>query len=294
MAEATNARETPLLELIEITKSYERRAALFGPRRAPTNAVNGVSLAVARGETLGLVGESGCGKSTLARIIMRLDEPSSGRILFEGADITQAKGSRLREVRGKIQIVFQDPYSSLNPRMRVGEMLDEAIRFHSLGDAEWRAKRVQELLSLVGLAKGSVERYPHEFSGGQRQRIGIARALSVSPSLLVCDEPVSALDVSIQAQILNLLKDLQSELGLTMLFIAHGLGAVKYVSDRIAVMKSGKIVELASTDDIFSKPRHEYTKTLLDAYPLPDPRRRIGRGSAVPTKGASDVLADRA
>jgi ABC-type oligopeptide transport system ATPase subunit len=294
MAEASTSGETPLLELVEISKRYDRRSGLFGPKRPPTNAVNGVSLAVAKGETLGLVGESGCGKSTLARIIMRLDEPSSGRIVFAGEDITAANGPRLREIRRKIQIVFQDPYSSLNPRMRVGEMIEEAIRFHAGGDPVWRAKRVQELLSLVGLAKGSEERFPHEFSGGQRQRIGIARALSVGPSLLVCDEPVSALDVSIQAQILNLLKDLQSELGLTMLFIAHGLGAVKYVSDRIAVMRAGEIVELGGTEDIFSRPKHEYTQTLLDAYPLPDPSQRIGRGKTVSTKGAADVLADRA
>jgi oligopeptide transport system ATP-binding protein len=291
MADKMTLNDIPLLELIDVAKSYERRAGLFGGKRPRTQAVNGVSLTISRGETLGLVGESGCGKSTLARIIIRLDEPSSGKILYEGEDISAATGAKLRTMRRQIQIVFQDPYSSLNPRMRVGEMLDEAIRFHNGGDSAWRSRRVTELLALVGLAKGSAERFPHEFSGGQRQRIGIARALSVGPSLLVCDEPVSALDVSIQAQILNLLRDLQSELGLTMLFIAHGLGAVKYVSDRIAVMRAGKIVETGSTEDIFSHPNHEYTQALLDAYPLPDPRYRIGRGSLEPTKGVADALA---
>jgi ATPase components of various ABC-type transport systems, contain duplicated ATPase len=294
MAEPAKGAEAPLLELAGIVKRYDRRPSLFGPRRPPTEALKGVSLSVERGETLGLVGESGCGKSTLARIVMRLDEPSAGRILFEGRDITGASGAELRALRKKIQIVFQDPYSSLNPRMRVGDMIDEALRFHGSGDAAWRAKRVEGLLSMVGLSRGSEDRFPHEFSGGQRQRIGIARALSVGPSLLVCDEPVSALDVSIQAQILNLLKDLQSELGLTMLFIAHGLGAVKYVSDRIAVMRAGEIVEMGTTLSIFSDPRHEYTRALLDAYPRPNPRYRITRGSSSPVEGGAYARADRA
>jgi ABC-type oligopeptide transport system ATPase subunit len=272
------ARDAPLLELVGLEKRYERRGAAFGKGRGSVKAVDGVSFSIAKGEALGLVGESGCGKSTLGRLILRLEDPSAGSILFERQDIASLSGRDLRGMRKKIQIVFQDPYSSLNPRMRVGELIGEALLVHGGGDAAWREKRTEELLALVGLSRGARDRFPHEFSGGQRQRIGIARALSVGPSLLVCDEPVSALDVSIQAQILNLLKDLQSELGLTMLFIAHGLGAVRYVSDRIAVMRAGRIVEIGAAETVLERPRHEYTRELLDAYPAPDPRRRIGRG----------------
>jgi peptide/nickel transport system ATP-binding protein/oligopeptide transport system ATP-binding protein len=237
-------------------------------------AVDEVSFEIARGETLGLVGESGCGKSTLGRLIVRLEPPDSGKVLVDGKDVWEAEGPELLAFRRKAQIVFQDPYSSLNPRIRVGEALEEALFVHGRRDPTERSAEVSRLLSLVGLDARSRDKFPHEFSGGQRQRVGIARALSVGPELLVCDEAVSALDVSIQAQILNLLCDLKAELGLTMLFIAHGLGAVKYVSDRIAVMREGRIVEIAPTEEIFASPRDPYTKSLLDAFPIPDPRAR--------------------
>jgi oligopeptide transport system ATP-binding protein len=227
---------------------------------------------------LGLVGESGCGKSTTGRAILQLHRPTEGNVIFEGKDLTQTKGEDLRKMRRRMQMIFQDPYASLNPRMTVGSIIGEPLEVHGLGSSKKeRQERVQELLKTVGLNPVFVNRYPHEFSGGQRQRIGIARALAVNPAFVVCDEPISALDVSIQAQIINLLEDLQDELGLTYLFIAHDLSVVRHISDRIAVMYLGKVVELADRDELYRDPRHPYTQALLSAVPIPDPeieRRR--------------------
>jgi len=278
---------TPLIEVESLTKHYESRSGLiFGSTVGVVRAVDGISFALAPGETLALVGESGCGKSTTARLVLRLIDPTAGRIRFEGTDITTLTGAPLRNLRRRMQIVFQDPFASLNPRMRVGEILEEPLIVHRIGDRAARRDRVQELLQLVGLSAYHAERYPHEFSGGQRQRIGIARALAVEPALVVCDEPVSALDVSIQAQVVNLLKDLQARLGLAYLFIAHDLAVVKHMADRVAVMYLGQIVELASKDALFADPRHPYTRTLLAAIPRPDPHRdrhRTVAGGDVPS-----------
>jgi oligopeptide transport system ATP-binding protein len=235
-------------------------------------AVDGVNLEVRRGETLGLVGESGCGKSTLARLVTGLLPVTGGSILFDGQEITKLHGRNLRRVRRKMQIIFQDPFASLDPRMTVGDILQEPLDNFAIGTVRERRRRVQELLRLVGLNPNFTNRYPHEFSGGQRQRIGIARALAVNPSFIVCDEPVSALDVSIQAQIINLLQDLQREFQLTYLFIAHDLAVVRHLSDRIAVMYLGKVVETAGRRDIYERPQHPYTKALLSSIPVPDPR----------------------
>ncbi len=240
-------------------------------------AVDGVDLEIRRGETLGLVGESGCGKSTLARLITGLLPVTAGSIVFDGQDVTRIRGARLRRVRRRMQMIFQDPFASLDPRMTVGDILQEPLDNFSVGTLRERRKRVQELLRLVGLNPNFTNRYPHEFSGGQRQRIGIARALSVNPSFIVCDEPVSALDVSIQAQIINLLQDLQREFQLTYLFIAHDLAVVRHLSDRIAVMYLGKVVETADRNDIYDKPQHPYTKALLSSIPVPDPMVEKGR-----------------
>jgi oligopeptide/dipeptide ABC transporter ATP-binding protein len=238
-----------------------------------------VSLEVRPGETLGLVGESGCGKSTLGRLLLRLIEPTSGDVRFAGHSLLALGARDLRALRRQMQIVFQDPYGSLNPRMRVGTIVGEGLAIHRLGTRSERRGRVRELLDMVGLPPEAASRYPHEFSGGQRQRIGIARALAVRPRFIVADEAVSALDVSIQAQILNLLQDLRAKLGLTMLFIAHDLRIVEHVSDRVAIMYLGRIVELASTAEIYSNPRHPYTRALLAAVPVPDPRQRNSRMS---------------
>ncbi len=235
-------------------------------------AVDGISFQLYRGETLGLVGESGCGKSTTGRSILQLYRPTDGQVNFEGVELTKIKGEELRRTRRRMQMIFQDPYASLNPRMTVGSIIGEPLEVHNIGNSKKeRQDRVQDLLKTVGLNPYFVNRYPHEFSGGQRQRIGVARALAVNPSFIVCDEPISALDVSIQAQIINLLEDLQGELNLTYLFIAHDLSVVRHISDRIAVMYLGKIVELADRDELYLRPLHPYTQALLSAVPIPDP-----------------------
>jgi len=280
----TPATMPVLLNVRELAKHYPRGGTLLSRAQAPVRAVDGVSFVLFRGETLALVGESGCGKSTTARLVLRLIEPTAGTVHFEAADITAMRGAPLRKLRRRMQIVFQDPFASLNPRMNVGSIVEEPLVVHGIGDAASRRRRVAELLDMVGLAPEHARRFPHEFSGGQRQRIGIARALSVEPALIVCDEPVSALDVSIQAQVVNLLKDLQARLGLSYLFIAHDLAVVKHAADRVAVMYLGRIVELAPKRVLFDDPRHPYTRTLIAAIPRPDPH-----GRAQPTLAAGEA-----
>ena len=275
-----------LLELKNLCKHYPIRKGILSRISGYVHAVDGVSFSIYEGETLGLVGESGCGKSSVGRTILRLMDPSAGEIYWKGERIDQLTRSQIRPYRKEIQAVFQDPYSSLNPRMRAADIVSEPLRnFEKLSQAEGR-ERVRELFALVGLRPDQMLRYPHEFSGGQRQRLGIARALSVKPKLIMCDEPVSALDVSVQAQVINLLGDLQKEFGVSYLFIAHDLAVVKHISHRIAVMYLGRIVELAETAELFNRPSHPYTEALLSAVPIPDPkhqRKQIELGGDVPS-----------
>ncbi|MBI1847984.1 MAG: ABC transporter ATP-binding protein [Candidatus Rokubacteria bacterium] len=268
----------PLLEVRNLTKRFPVGGGLFGGAPGVVRAVDGVSFSIARGETLGLVGESGCGKTTTGRCILQLERPTSGSVLFEGRDLTTLDETALRDVRRRIQVIFQDPYSSLNPRMTIGAIVGEPLAVHRIvPEAAARARRVRDLLSRVGLLPQHARRYPHELSGGQRQRVGIARALAMEPALVICDEPVSALDVSIQAQIINLLEDLQAEFGLTYLFIAHDLAVVRHISDRVAVMYLGRIVEITDRKALYDDPLHPYTKALLAAVPIPDPEIEAGR-----------------
>jgi oligopeptide transport system ATP-binding protein len=277
----------PLLSVRNLTKEFAFKGSLFSRHVLSVHAVDGVDFHVDRGETLGLVGESGCGKSTTGRCVLRLIEPSSGEIRFEGKDVRALKAEELRLLRRDIQIIFQDPYASLNPRMNVGQIVGEALIIHRLTTTKRQfEERVVDLLETVGLRADHIGRYPNEFSGGQRQRIGIARALAVEPKLIICDEPVSALDVSIQAQVINLLEDLQEKFGLAYLFIAHDLAVVEHISKRIAVMYLGRIVEMAPAQALYNSPRHPYTEALLSAVPIPDPkvkRQRIRLAGEVPS-----------
>ncbi|RKZ07243.1 peptide ABC transporter substrate-binding protein [bacterium] len=268
-----------VLKAERITKYYRAWAGVFRRGSSIVKAVDGVDLALERGKTLGLVGESGCGKSTLARVLMRLEEPTSGRIYIDGEDFLAFRGKALRRERRKIQMIFQDPYSSLNPRLTVGSTIAEGIKIHKIAKGKEVRERVMALLAKVGLPPSAENKFPHEFSGGQRQRIGIARALAVEPEIIIADEPVSALDVSVRAQIINLIKDIQEETGVSMIFIAHDLGVVKNVSDTLAVMYLGKIVELAETDAIFREPLHPYTKGLLASIPVADPDAPVVRAA---------------
>ena len=290
-ADAQSARAGEvILEVRNLVKHFHiGGGGLLGGQPAVVKAVDDVSFSIRRGETLGLVGESGCGKTTTGRCILMLDRPTSGQVIFEGRDLATLAPAELRAVRRKIQVIFQDPYSSLNPRMTVGQIIAEPIAVHGIvRERKARDERVQELLSAAGLLPAMADRYPHELSGGQRQRVGIARALAMEPSLIVCDEPVSALDVSIQAQIINLLESLQNRFGLTYLFVAHDLSVVRHISDRVAVMYLGKIAEITDRASLYSEPLHPYTKALLSAVPIPDPvveatRERMVLGGEVPS-----------
>jgi oligopeptide transport system ATP-binding protein len=289
MSSENGSRKDVLLEVKDLKMYFPITKGIIIQRKiADVKAVDGVTFSIKHGETLGLVGESGCGKSTTGRAILQLYRPTSGNVLFEGVELTEMKGETLRRQRREMQMIFQDPYASLNPRLTVGNIVGEPLEVHNLAKGKERQERVQELLKLVGLNPYFVNRYPHEFSGGQRQRIGIARSLAVNPKFIVADEPISALDVSIQAQIVNLLEDLQANLGLTYLFIAHDLSMVRHISDRIAVMYLGKLVELTDHITLYEDPLHPYTQALLSAVPIPDPyieekRQRIVLEGDVPS-----------
>ena len=282
-----------LVEIQNLVKAFPVKTALLRRTVGEVRAVDDVSLEIAQGETVGLVGESGCGKSTLGRMLVHLLEPSAGRIRFDGRDLTNLDAKSLRDARRDIQIIFQDPYSSLDPRATVGSSIAEGLLIHGVGDPDERHQRVGEMLRVVGLQPGHAERFPHEFSGGQRQRIGIARALILRPRFVVCDEPVSALDVSVQAQVLNLLKELQRDLDLTLLFISHNLAVVEYISDRVAVMYLGRLVELTTRDELYRNPKHPYTKALLSAIPIPDPERKRDRVRLTGELPSPDESAER-
>ena len=284
-APSPSAGNSPVLEALDVVKEFPVTGGLFGRTIGQVHAVSGVSMSVDRGETLGIVGESGCGKSTFGRVVLRLLTATAGTVKLGGQDTAKMPN---KELRRRAQMVFQDPYASLNPRMTVGNIVGEPLEVHDILRGKERRDKVMELLEVVGLNPYFVNRYPHEFSGGQRQRIGVARALAVKPDFIVCDEPISALDVSIQAQIINLLEELQSKFGLTYLFIAHDLSVVRHISDRVAVMYLGKIVELTTRDELYNNPLHPYTKALLSAVPIPDPvveekRRRIILEGDVPS-----------
>jgi len=275
-----------LIEVRNLKKYFPVGGGVFGVGSEAVKAVDDISFTIRRGETFGLVGESGCGKSTTGRCILRLIEPTSGEVRFDGQDLLGLGSVGLRRTRRDMQIIFQDPYSSLNPRMMVGQIIEEPLIIHGIGNRRDRQDRVADLLRMVGLEPEHSGRYPHEFSGGQRQRIGIARALALSPKFIVCDEPVSALDVSVQAQVVNLLQDLQEQLGLTYLFISHGLSVVEHISTRVGIMYLGKLVEVASSREIFHNPLHPYTRALLSAIPIPDPdipRHRLPLTGDIPT-----------
>ena len=277
MSEANHTPQISMVETREVTKHYPITGGLFLRQVASVKAVDGVSLNILSGETLGLVGESGCGKSTLGRLILRLEEPTSGDILFQGQSILRYDPKKMRGLRREMQIIFQDPFSSLNPRKNVAHIVGEPLLVHGMTDRHKREARVLELLHVVGLKREHMRRYPHQFSGGQRQRIGVARALALNPKLIICDEAVSALDVSIRGQVINLLQDLQEEFGLTYLFISHDLSVVEHISERVAVMYLGKLVELVDSETLYQTPFHPYTQALLSAAPVPDPRRKRNR-----------------
>jgi oligopeptide transport system ATP-binding protein len=283
------AEQQVLLHVENLVKYFPiMRGVIVQRQVGAVHAVDGVSFDIYKGETLGLVGESGCGKSTTGRSILQLHRPTSGSVIFEGEDLVKLKGEKLRQMRRRMQMIFQDPYASLNPRMTVGQIISEPLIIHDISKGKEAQERAEDLLKLVGLNPAYTNRYPHEFSGGQRQRIGVARALALDPDLIVCDEPISALDVSIQAQVVNLLEDLQAQLGLTYLFIAHDLSMVRHISDRVAVMYLGKVVELTTRDKLYANPLHPYTQALLSAVPIPDPvveakRKRIILTGDVPS-----------